>query len=94
MSTGACVADPVELSLLCFDGSDEAFQSVRDAVLHYARDLPSNDPIRDRLEIFLGNVQLGVFTVELGIPSENWAALMQKDWRPLAQAITRGYWLN
>lgn len=88
------MADPVELSLLCFDGSDEAYLSVRDAVLDYARDLPSNDPIRDRLEIFFGNVQLGVFTAEFGIPPETWAALMQKDWRPLAQAIMRGYWLN
>lgn len=88
------MADPVELSLLMFDGTDEASQAVRRAVLRFARDLPYDDPIRERIDIFLGNVAFGVTAVMFGATPAQWIAVMQKDWRPLAEAIARGYWLN
>lgn len=88
------MADPVLKLLDRFDWSQPVSQEIVDAAWKQAAHLPRDDPMRERVEIFTGNVLVFGFGVQLGSDPGPIRELLIAEWKPLAAALRRGYWLN
>lgn len=88
------MTDAVAALLMEFDGTAAACDTIVEAARRASAHLPPDDPLRDRLSIFTGNVQVCGFAIQLGSDAEPFRGLLLKDWKQLATALDRGFWLN
>lgn len=88
------MADPVLLLLHQFDGSQDNCDLIVEAVQKMAIDIARDDPFRDRVDIFIGNVIVSGFGVRLGSSAKPLQELLIAEWKPLAATLVRGYWLH
>lgn len=73
----------VTARLMSFTGSREEAIALRRAVLNDTGHIGARDPLRDKLEAFVGNIYVSEVSIAAGGAAEAWRLLLLAQWEEI-----------